>query len=70
MSDIWKGKTLGIYGRLNYLAGGKLATIDAVDVRKIEAAPLVNLESILDPDFTAGMDPHEYLEKLHEGQIA
>jgi hypothetical protein len=69
MSDIWKGKTLGVYGRLNYAAGGKLATIDAMDVREIEAAPLVNLEAILDPDFTAGMDPHEYLERLHEGQL-
>ncbi|SRR6266851_2475451 len=69
MSDIWKGKTLGIHGRLNYTAGGKLATIDAIDVREIEAAPLVNLEEILDPDFTAGMDPHEYLERLNEGQL-
>jgi len=69
MSDIWKGKTLGVHGRLNYAAGGKLTTIDAVDVREIEAVPLVNLEAILDPDFTAGMDPHEYLERLHEGQL-
>ncbi len=69
MSDIWKGKTLGVHGRLNYVAGGKLTTIDAMDVREIEAAPLVNLEAILDPDFTAGMDPHEYLERLHEGQL-
>jgi hypothetical protein len=69
MSDIWKGKTLGIQGRLNYLAGGKLATIDAIDVREIEAAPLIDLEAILDPEFTAGMDPHEYLERLHEGQL-
>jgi hypothetical protein len=69
MSDIWKGKTLGIQGRLNYVAGGKLQYIDAHDIREIEAAPLVDLEAILDPDFTAGMDPHEYLERLHEGQI-
>lgn len=69
MSDIWKGKTIGVHGRLNYLAGGKLATIEAMDVREIEAAPLVDLEAILDPDFTAGMDPHEYLERLHEGHL-
>ncbi|PTE10147.1 hypothetical protein [Mesorhizobium helmanticense] len=69
MSDIWKGKTLGVHGRLNYIAGGKLQTIDAVEVREIEFAPLVNLEAILDPDFTAGMDPHEYLEQLHEGRL-
>lgn len=69
MSDIWKGKTIGVYGRLNYAAGGKLQTIDAVDVREIESAPLVSLEAILDPNFTAGMDPFEYLEQLHEGRL-
>jgi hypothetical protein len=69
MSDIWKGKTIGVHGRLNYVAGGKLTTIEAIDVREIEDAPLISLEAILDPDFTAGMDPHEYLERLHEGQL-
>lgn len=69
MSDIWKGKTLGVQGRLNYIAGGKLQSIDALDVREIDYAPLVNLEAILDPDFTAGMDPYEYLEQLHEGRL-
>ncbi|TPL48304.1 hypothetical protein [Mesorhizobium sp. B2-4-6] len=69
MSDIWKGKTLGVQGRLNYIAGGKLQSIEAFNVREIEFAPLVNLEAILDPDFTAGMDPQEYLERLHEGRL-
>ncbi|MBZ9843884.1 hypothetical protein [Mesorhizobium sp. CA5] len=69
MSDIWKGKTVGVYGRLNYAAGGKLQSIEALDVREIEFAPLVKLEAILDPDFTAGMDPYEYLERLHEGRL-
>jgi hypothetical protein len=70
MSDVWKGKTIGVQGRLNYVAGGKLQYIDAVDVREIEFAPLVKLEAILDPDFTAGMNPHEYLERLHEGRVS
>jgi len=68
--DVWAGKTLGIYGRLFYAAGGvKISNIEAVDVREIQTAPPVNLDEILDPDFTAGMDPHEYLEKLHEGSL-
>ena len=57
MSDIWRGKTIGVYGRLNYAAGGKLPTIEAIDVREIEDAPLVSLEAILDPDFTAEWTP-------------
>ncbi len=52
-----------------YLAGGGLNRIDAEEVRTIEA-PAFDLDAILDPDFTAGFDPVEYLEKLHEGDLA
>ncbi|HLH11569.1 MAG TPA: hypothetical protein VKV77_06800 [Methylovirgula sp.] len=69
MAEIWEGKTVGVQGRLSYANGGKLTFIDALDLREISAAPRVDLSSTLDPNFTAGMDPHEYLEKLHEGQI-
>lgn len=70
MAEIWQGRTLGVHGRLNYAAGGsKITFIDAIEIREIEAVPRIDLESILDPNFTAGMDPHEYLEKLHEGQL-
>lgn len=69
MGDVWEGKTLGVYGRLNYATIGKLTTIDVQEIREIESAPRINLEAVLDPDFTAGMDPLEYLEKLHEGRL-
>jgi hypothetical protein len=69
MADVWRGKTVGVGGRLYYVARGKLSRIEAAEIREIEAAPPVDLDSILDPDFTAGMDPHEYLDKLHAGEI-
>lgn len=70
MSEVWEGKTLGIQGRLNYAAGGsKITFIDAIEVREIVAAPRLDLSAVLDPNFTAGMDPHEYIEKLHEGEL-
>ena len=34
-----------------------------------QAAPRVDLDSVLDPGFTAGMDPNEYLRKMHEGEL-
>jgi hypothetical protein len=70
MAEVWEGKTIAVQGRLNYAAGGsKITFIEVIDIREIRTAPPLNLDTILDPNFTAGMDPHEYLEKLHEGQL-
>lgn len=69
LAEIWEGKTIGVNGRLHYLRGGRLNRIDAEAVRAIEAPPF-DLNAVLDPDFTAGFDPVEYLEKLHEGDLA
>lgn len=68
LAEVWEGKTVGVSGRLNYLRGGGLNRIDAEIVRPIEAPPF-DLNAVLDPDFTAGFDPVEYLEKLHEGDL-
>ena len=68
--EVWEGRTVGVQGRLYYAKGGKLIRVEVVDVREIESAPLIDLDSVLDPDFTAGMDPHEYLSKMHNGELA
>lgn len=70
MADIWEGKTIGVQGRLIYASGGKLSRIEVVDIREIEAAAPIDLNSVLDPDFTAGLDPIEYLRRFHEGELA
>jgi hypothetical protein len=70
MREVWDGKTIAVQGRINYAVGGrKIALIDTFDIREITAAPPLDLSTVLDPNFTSGMDPHEYLEKLHEGQL-
>jgi hypothetical protein len=69
IAEVWEGKTVGVSGRLHYLRGGGLSHADAEEIRSIEAPP-IDLDTILDPDFTAGLDPLEYLDKLHEGGIA
>jgi hypothetical protein len=69
LAEIWEGKSVGVHGRLHYLAGGRLNRIEAEQIRLIEAPPF-DLDSVLDPDFTAGFDPVEYLERLHEGNVA
>lgn len=70
MADVWEGKTVGVHGRLSYAIGGKLSRVDAIDMREIVAAPPIDLDSVLDPNFTGGMDPHEYLRQLHDGELA
>lgn len=70
MADVWEGKSLGVQGRLMYAAGGKLSRIEADDIREMPAVAPIDLVTVLDPDFTAGLDPIEYLRKLHEGDLA
>lgn len=68
ISDIWKGKRLTVFGRLVYGAGGRLLRVEAQNVREREVAR-IDIENVLDPDFTAGLDPVEYLDRLHEGEL-
>ncbi|MFN2621708.1 MAG: hypothetical protein ABR611_02585 [Chthoniobacterales bacterium] len=70
MEDIWKGESIGVQGNLSYAAGGKLARIAAHDIREMPIVPLIDLNSVLDPDFTSGLSPSEYLYQLHEGELA
>ena len=71
MADIWEGKTIGVQGRLYYASGGsRLTRIEVRDIREIETASPIDLDAVLDPEFTSGMDPHEYLRRLHEGDLA
>lgn len=69
MADVWEGRVIGVQGRLIYASGGKLSRIEVTDIREIEAAPPIDLDALLDPDFTAGLDPIEYLRQLHEGEL-
>jgi hypothetical protein len=70
VAEIWEGKRIGVSGRLSYASGGKLKQIDVLEIRDIASAPRIDLNSILDPEFTSGLDPNEYLDKLHEGELA
>jgi len=70
MADIWEGKTLTIEARLSYGIGGKLAKAEALKIREVTDVPPIDLESILDPNFTAGLDPSEYLRRLHDGDLS
>lgn len=68
--DVWDGKSIGVRGTLHYAPGGTLTRIDATSIRDVERVPTVDLNSVLDPDFTAGLDPVAYVHRLWEGTLA
>src|SRR5690606_28459560 len=70
MREIWEGKMIGVEGVLVYATGGKLSRIDVQSIRELKSAPPISLEEIRDEQFTAGLDPVEYLRQLHEGELA
>ncbi|MCR4268754.1 hypothetical protein [Nitratireductor sp. ZSWI3] len=69
MADVWEGRTIGVTGVLHYAGGAKLTYIDAHSMREVIEAERVDLDSVMDPNFTAGIDPHEYLRRLHDGDL-
>jgi hypothetical protein len=69
LADVWHGKPLVVLGRLSYAKGGqKVARMDVDEIREKEV-PSVKIEDVLDPEFTAGLDPVDYLNRLHGGDL-
>lgn len=68
VSDVWRGKRLIVFGRLIYWKGGRLSRVEAQSVRERDV-PKIDIEDVFDPDFTAGLDPVEYLDRLHGGRL-
>ncbi len=68
LSDVWKGKRVSVPGRIFYGQNGKPTRIEAVDIRPREV-PDINIDDLLDDQFTAGLDPVDYLDKLHGGGL-
>ncbi|MBI1187250.1 MAG: hypothetical protein GC206_07975 [Alphaproteobacteria bacterium] len=68
LSDVWRGRRVSVPGRIYYGQNGKPTRIEAIDIRAKEV-PEVQIEDVLDADFTGGLSPVEYLDKLHEGRL-
>lgn len=69
LDEVWGKRSLYVEGRLIYAKGGKLVRIEATDIRQRPDVEAVELDAIVDPNFTAGLDPSEYLRQLHDGQL-
>jgi hypothetical protein len=68
LKEVWKHRRVRILGTLSYAEGGALDQV-AVDELHLFPDSGVSLEQILDPEFTGGMEPVEYLDRLHNGGL-
>lgn len=68
LADVWHGKTVVVSGRFDYSEGGELSRITVDNLRE-KIVPQLDIATVLDPGFTAGLDPVEYLSRLHEGDL-
>jgi hypothetical protein len=68
LKEVWKHRRVRIVGTLTYAEGGSLEQV-AVDEMQLFPDSGVTLAQVLDPDFTGGMEPVEYLDRLHDGAL-
>ena len=66
--DVWSNKRIVASGRLIYNQWGALHRVIATNVRRVEAKQ-VDLENILDRQFTGGLTSASYLENFREGNL-
>ena len=68
LKEVWKHRRVRIVGTLSYAEGGQLEQV-SVDELHLFPDSAVGLAQILDPDFTGGMEPVEYLDRLNNGGL-
>ena len=66
LTSIWQHRRVRIVGSLWFKEGGALEQV-TVDQLNLFPSQTVPLSDVSDPDFTAGVEPREYLDKLHNG---
>ncbi len=66
LKSVWQHSRVRLVGNLWFQEGGDLERI-AVDELELFPSVDVNLMNIVDADFTGGLTPQDYLDRLHNG---
>lgn len=66
-SEVWNSKRVSVEGNIHYNADGDPDNVDIVDIKVIDAKQIL-ADQFLDPNFTNGLRPSEYLDRLREGR--
>jgi hypothetical protein len=65
VSEVWRGKRVRVSGIIEYTSAGQVKCIRADSVEELsERNKTPDVEEIFDPDFTGGLSPLAYLERL------
>jgi hypothetical protein len=64
LQDIWKNRFLVVRGVKSFDASGKLVKIEVTEEPELRDLRPVNLDTIIDEDFTSGIDSVEYLRQI------
>lgn len=68
LSEVWKHKRVLVEGRIAYDTNGYVINIDATNMKTVEHIS-VPVEAFIDPHFTGGLSPTEYLKRFREGEF-
>lgn len=68
LKQLWKHRRVRLIGALSYAEGGVLEQVSVEEMHLFPGSS-VDLRQIFDPAFTGGMEPIEYLDRLHEGEL-
>ncbi|MEO5669472.1 MAG: hypothetical protein ABIR26_02170, partial [Ramlibacter sp.] len=66
--DVWQGARVLVKGKILYGADGKIARVIASRVTPI-VSEAVEVDAIVDKQFTGGLSASEYLEKFRDGKL-
>jgi hypothetical protein len=68
-ADVWQHRRVVASGRVFYGDGGRINRVDADSVSLLLPGKDVSLDKLFDSNFTGGLTPSEYLDRLREGDL-
>ena len=66
--DVWNKRRVRVHGEINYDVNGKIIRLYEGQLEFIKDID-VKIDELFDPDFTGGIAPREYLDRLWEGEL-
>jgi hypothetical protein len=68
LDDVWKNARVRLRGWIEYNKRGEISGMSAESIQHVSPSP-VKLSDLSDPDFTGGLDPVTYLNRLRDGEL-
>ena len=66
--DVWKHRRVRVRGQISYDASGKISRVYDASVFCVNNKE-ASIDDLHEPDFTEGLSPYQYIEKLRENDV-